>query len=318
MRQLRAFCTVARLGSFTRASPQLHITQAGLSGMVRDLEEQLGTRLFDRTTRSVTVTAAGKALLPTAEHVLEELQAAASSLGRLKVASRRTLCVGATPLVASSVLPAVCRRFAVLQPDIVVKVRDLDRTQIQAQVETGELDAGFGVFLAAAAGLHRVPLVKLSLLLASASARGMPTTLSWKAVQALPLMALPVDNPVQRLIDGHLQAIGRANEDRPEFNNFHTLLAMAEGGMGCAVVPSFAELSAGRYEVRFSQLVSPKVGIDFFQITKKGREQNAALREFTGCLVDVLEATAFRRAARLPATTASADTRRSYASESPE
>jgi DNA-binding transcriptional LysR family regulator len=291
LRQLRAFTRVARLASFTRASQQLHITQAGLSGMIRELEGQLATRLFDRTTRSVTLTAAGRSFLPVAERVLEELQAATASLTDIAATGRRSLAVGATPLIAASLMPRACKAFAGSRPDVTVKVRDLGRDAILAQVESGELDAGFGVFFGAAAGVQRTPLVKLALMLASPGqgAAGRrprpPGRLAWKDLAAVPLMGLPVDNPVQRLIDSQLQEIGRANEPRLEFNNFDTLLAMAEAGLGSAIVPSFALAVAGRYDVQLAWLTQPRVNLDFYQITRKGREENPALGEFSRVFV---------------------------------
>ena len=61
-RQFQAFLAVARLASFTRAAEEIFVTQAGLSLMLKDLEAQVGARLFDRTTRSVHLTAAGEAM----------------------------------------------------------------------------------------------------------------------------------------------------------------------------------------------------------------------------------------------------------------
>lgn len=293
LRQLRAFTRVARLASFTRASQQLHITQAGLSGMIRELEGQLATRLFDRTTRSVSLTTAGRVFLPVAERVLEELQTATSSLGEISATGKRTLTVGATPLIAASVMPQVCKAFAESRPDVIVKIKDMGRSQIQAQVESSELDGGFGVFFGAASGVQRVPLVKLALMLVSAAATAgsprLPPRMAWKDLRDLPLMGLPVDNPVQRLIDSHLQAIDRANEQRMEFNNFETLIAMAEAGLGCAVVPSFALAVASRYDIQLAWLAQPRVSFDFYQITKKGREANQALGDFSRSLTEVFK-----------------------------
>src|SRR4051812_6265433 len=108
LRQLRAFAAIAKLQSFTRAAEQLHITQPGLSGMVRDIEEQLECRLFERTTRAVALTEHGRAFLPVVTRVLAELDAATASLSQLSAASGRRLLVGATPVIASSILPEAC------------------------------------------------------------------------------------------------------------------------------------------------------------------------------------------------------------------
>ena len=70
LRQLRAFVSIGRLGSFTKAADALHATQPALSAQIRELEEALGVKLFDRSTRSVTLTQAGEDLMPVVDTVL--------------------------------------------------------------------------------------------------------------------------------------------------------------------------------------------------------------------------------------------------------
>src|SRR5688572_21718873 len=99
-RQMRAFRHVARTASFTRAAELAHMTQAGLSILVREMERQLGVRLFDRTTRAVQLTAAGRRMAPVVERVLLELDEVTEELVALGDSARRTLRVAATPLVS--------------------------------------------------------------------------------------------------------------------------------------------------------------------------------------------------------------------------
>ena len=97
LRQLRAFATIARLRSFTRAADVLHTTQPALSAQIRELEASLGVRLFDRNTRSVASTRAGADLLPVVEQVLGALDSVAMraedvavrNTGRVVVAADR-------------------------------------------------------------------------------------------------------------------------------------------------------------------------------------------------------------------------------------
>src|ERR1700743_1597608 len=102
LRQLKAFSEVARLKSFTRAAENLHITQQGLSLMIQDLERQFGCRLFDRTTRTVSLTLAGEQLCSAAQPTISSLDAAASCIGRLSTHARQTLSIATTPLVAAT------------------------------------------------------------------------------------------------------------------------------------------------------------------------------------------------------------------------
>jgi DNA-binding transcriptional LysR family regulator len=112
-RQMRAFLQVARLGNFTRAAEQAHITQAGLSILIREMEKQLGCRLFDRTTRVVTLTPSGRRLLPVVERLVTDLDDVAAQLGAEGDEARQTLRIAATPLVSSHLLPQVFNEVVV-------------------------------------------------------------------------------------------------------------------------------------------------------------------------------------------------------------
>jgi len=286
-RQIRAFLTIARLHSFTRAAEELHITQAGLSSMLRDIEAQLGCRLFDRTTRSVSLTQQGEAFVPVAARVLDDLDGAAATLGRLSESRLRTLSVGATPLVASCLLPTACTAFARSYPGVDVEVHDLDRAQIQEQVKNGRIDVGYGVFLETASGMQRVPLLKTELVLfspATPSSRK-ARRMKWRDFERTPLVGLPVDNPIQKLVDSHLAVIGRGNEPRRVFNHLLTVLAMVEAGVGSAILPAFAAAAVPRYKLRVQRIDEPTVSLEFFEITKKGAQVTSMTKPFGRCLV---------------------------------
>ncbi|RYD87703.1 MAG: LysR family transcriptional regulator [Sphingobacteriales bacterium] len=151
-RQLRAFLAVARLQSITRAAEHIHLSQAGLSLLLREMETQLGLRLFDRTTRSVALTEGGRQLLPAAERMLAEWSDITARLDKLSVDVARTLTVAATPLVCSSVMPVVLKTLRQQRPDIAVVVRDVERSQIEALVLSGEVDMALGILFKAGSG----------------------------------------------------------------------------------------------------------------------------------------------------------------------
>src|SRR6266550_1994876 len=132
-RQLKAFLLTAQHQSFSRAAEQLFITQSGMSVLVRELEAQLGFRLFDRTTRRVTLTEFGVKFLPIADRSVLELEAAAANIGRSATEADRHLSIGATPLVAAGLLPPAIAAYAKRKPELVCNYLE---TQI-AMVESG-------------------------------------------------------------------------------------------------------------------------------------------------------------------------------------
>jgi hypothetical protein len=105
LRQLRAFHYVAEHRSFARVAERLLITPSGLSVLIRELERQLGFRLFDRTTRQVTPTAYGRDLLAVTEPALKTLDEAMSRIEQVAKRRTRWISIGTKPWIAANVLP---------------------------------------------------------------------------------------------------------------------------------------------------------------------------------------------------------------------
>lgn len=288
-RQLQAFLAVARLQSITRAAEQIHLSQAGLSLLLREMESQLGVRLFDRTTRSVTLTEAGRHLLPSAERMLREWAEVSGRIDKLSVDVARTLTVAATPLVCSSVMPVVLRTLQRSHPHITVVARDVERSHIEALVLSGEVDMALGILFKAGSGIRRQRLLSLPLVCVSpkewpaghgAARRLQRSHVGWPDLAEVPLIGLPVGNPIQQLIDLRLREIGRANETRTTFNHLHSVVAMVEAGYGAAVMPAFVQGACSRYAVNVAVMTGPEVPLDFFSITRQGTQAGDAARAF--------------------------------------
>src|SRR3982074_1713791 len=160
LHQLRIFVAVARLGNFTRAAERLHLSQPSLSLHIRQLEQDLGVRLFDRSTRSVVLTQAGDDLLPTAERLLDDFQSAVASVGDLPPPGRGRVARALLPSVAAELLPRAIALLRIRHPDITVAVRDDMAEHIPARVRNGEVDFGLGAIDSVDADVLGSPLVK--------------------------------------------------------------------------------------------------------------------------------------------------------------
>jgi DNA-binding transcriptional LysR family regulator len=121
------------------------ITPSGLSVLIRELENQLGFRLFDRTTRHVGLTGYGNDLLAATRRNLQELDAAMSRIGRSAKGGSQLISLGTTPLVAVNILPQAIREFRSQRPDLRIQLFDADQTTIWRMVEAGKLDLGLGI-----------------------------------------------------------------------------------------------------------------------------------------------------------------------------
>ncbi len=294
-RQLQAFLAIARLGSFTRAAEEIFVTQSGLSLMLKELETQVGARLFDRTTRSVRLTPAGEALLPTARRMMVDWDVATSNLGRLAAETAQRVSLAATPLIASSVLPPWLRSFHATHPGVRVSVSDLDRRQILAGIEAGELDLGLGAFFRPATGIDRQLLARFDMVLvrgkgkAAKGRRGGTGTgrrVTWSALEDEDLVVLANENPIQKLVDVQLRAQGIGIRRSAALQNIQAMVAMVEAGHGVAVLPGFVVPACARYDVTVHPLVEPAVPVEFFAVSMKGRLKT----ELASGLVDALRA----------------------------
>ncbi|RZS86486.1 LysR family transcriptional regulator [Pigmentiphaga kullae] len=293
LRQLQVFLHVARIGNFTRAAEKAHMTQAGLSIMIREMEKQLDCRLFDRTTRMVVLTDAGRDLLPVAQRVVGDLEEVVSKLGVAGRRARQTLRIAATPLISSNILPRVFQLFKQSHPHVELRLADTDLPQVEALVAGGEADIGLGFFFKTMAGLDRAPVGKFRLMRVAPTegAPGRPVgTAAWASLRDVPLIGLPPANPIQRLIEPHLEKIGRGNEDRPSFNFFETLISMVEAGLGTAVIPTFALVACHRHRVATDLLTKPAVSLDLYQVTRRGFKVPPVMEDFRATLMEALPA----------------------------
>lgn len=293
LRQLRVFVHVARIGNFTRAAEQAHMTQAGLSIMMREMEKQLDCRLFDRTTRMVVLTDAGRDLLPVAQRVIADIDGVVAHLGESGRKARQTLRIAATPLVSSNILPGLFAQFRRSHPHVELRLTDADLNQIQAMVSAGDVDLGLGFFFKQMPGIVRTAVGTFRLMRVAA-ANG-PQDFStgsapWASLQAEPLISLPASNPIQKLVETHLAGIGRGDEERPTFNFFNTLIAMVEAGMGTAVIPSFALAACHRHRVTTDLLVDPAVELSLYLASRRGIKETETASDFREALAAALPA----------------------------
>src|SRR5690606_3714596 len=128
---LEAFWWIAKTGSFNRAAERLFLTQPSVTARIQALEKELGQQLFERRPRGVRLTDAGRALLPHAERVLQDIKRARQAVLDLQTASGGTLPVGAALTTSAYLLPDILLRFKRSYPDVEVIVHTGRSHQVQ-------------------------------------------------------------------------------------------------------------------------------------------------------------------------------------------
>jgi DNA-binding transcriptional LysR family regulator len=142
LRQFEVFLAVARARSFRRAAEALHLSQPALSQHVKELEEELGARLFDRLGRSVVLTEAGRLLEEHALRVFATITGAREAIGELLGLKRGSLLVGGSTTPGIYVLPSLIATFQARYPGIQVALRIANSRMIEERIRANELDLG--------------------------------------------------------------------------------------------------------------------------------------------------------------------------------
>ena len=140
LRQLEVFLAIARARGYRRAAEALHTSQPALSQHMRELEGELGARLFDRLGRGIALTEAGRVLEERAQRVFATLADAREAVGELHGLQRGSLLVGASTTPGIYVLPALIGRFRRRYPGIELRLRIANSRGIEEAVRAHELD----------------------------------------------------------------------------------------------------------------------------------------------------------------------------------
>src|SRR5438477_12977787 len=139
-RQVRAFCALARTGSFTETARELHLTQSGISHSMKALEGDVGCRLLDRLGKKVLLTQAGEQLLQHAQKILQEMESAREMLGRLGKWGRGRLRLGASTTACQHIIPTVLREFKESFPEHNITIEPGDTPELVASLLRHRID----------------------------------------------------------------------------------------------------------------------------------------------------------------------------------
>lgn len=239
---LQAFISIAERGSFRAAASHLNLSQTALSHRIRKLEESLGTPLFLRTTRQVSLTAAGTTLLPCARRVFEDLGQALDEVRADLCDADEQVSVGCLPTIAVHCMPAVIAAFAKRHPGIGVRVHDNSASEIADKVQSGEAEFGVTIVAANRWDLELKPVVKEPFMLVSH--RDMPlaqaASLTWAQLQGEPLVRVSAETGNRILIDDALGPRREALIWRYEVQRVVTAVSLVRSQIGYAIVPQLA------------------------------------------------------------------------------
>jgi LysR family carnitine catabolism transcriptional activator len=289
LRQLRAFLAVAVEGHFTRAADKLDVSQSTISTLIRELEANLGLRLFDRHTRALRLTQAGEEIVPLARKSLSDLDQALESLSQLKALSRGRVAIAASSLQAALILPRLIQIFAREHPGIVVTVYDVPQPEVLELVRAGEADFGIGTESGSRHDLSAQVIGSDTFiaLLPPAHPLGKKAELTWRDLAPVPIIGSRHGNPLREQLDLALAREGITLTRSHEVSLPLTIVGMVEAGMGIAVMTTTVSKLAASFGLTVKKVGRPVITREISLLFHADRSLSPAAQKFRELLVRI-------------------------------
>jgi DNA-binding transcriptional LysR family regulator len=286
LRQLRAFVLVGRLGNFTRAAQAMHVTQSALSLLVRELESAMNTRLLDRTTRAVSLTAAGSEFFTGAQRILSELEGVIAGVDKLVAKERGSVVIAAPLVLSSTFLPPVLAAFRTLYPGIELVLKDTLPMQVLPLVRSGAADLGIGTFSATEVDLERVLLFTEAMVAVFPASHPFASLrrLTWADLASAPILALRSGSVFRDLAEAGFSAVGLTLQPAFEADYAGSLIGLVAAGLGVAILPGYATSLTDKSRIKWRRLEKPVVEREVLLVRKMGSSASPAAQAFVDFL----------------------------------
>ncbi len=269
---LQAFLSIAERGSFQRAAAHLNLSQTAISHRMRKLEDELGIKLFARTTREVTLTRAGIDFLPKARKAIDDLEQSFDELKQQGAKRRDRVDIACLPAFAVHYLPPILKTFNKMHPTVEVRIFETPSAAVAELVGSGEVEFGLSVIQTNRWDLdvETISDAPLALACPSSHALAKKRSVSWTESRNAPLIRVGPKAAIRPIIDDAVGAARLKPNWQYEVQHVETAVNLVAAGLGLAIVPSVdVALHSGR-GLSAVPLRSPKVVCTHGLVTRRG------------------------------------------------
>jgi len=284
-RQLHAVLAVAEYNSFIAAAAFLKTSQPALTRTIMRVEDVLGVRLFDRSTRRIAITAAGKEFVAIAERMLNDLRISVRSMREVGEEQRGQIIISSIMSVANGLIPAVAAKYRASRPGIEIILREGVHGNVLEDIRSGTADLGATYvdnvpdFAEAKRVSREVFVVILP--------RGHPlakmakqSSVTLTDLANFQLVSLPHESRTRRTIDAAASSAGLTLRHVATVTQFTTMMSFVRAGVGIAIVPSGAIAGLLGQDLAVLKLIRPRLSRDVGLIWLRERELTPAAKGF--------------------------------------
>lgn len=287
LRQLKAFVLVAEHSSFTKAADILQLTQSALSGLIKELEQNMDVKLFDRTTRKLHLSDAGQRLLPQAKRVLNEVSVLDENVANLKSLHQGHIRLAVSQQLAASTMPKLIAKFCAEHPNIQVTLVDCSVDEVVTQVESLTTDLGIAPERDFGDDVEAKALFASSfyLVLPKSHPFAKRGSVTWEDLLHERLITL--NGPFIKSLQNQLPEAISSRIFNPDFevNFLSTALGMTRMGLGVTLCLLYAAEWVEQNGLTMRPLAKPVVERKFLLYTHKNRSLSPAALAFKAYLL---------------------------------
>jgi DNA-binding transcriptional LysR family regulator len=281
LRQVEVFAAVAHSRGFTAAARELGLTVQAVSQSIAELESVLGFRLFDRSTRSVTLSCAGTDYLPVAQQLLRHARAAEEAAAEVRSGSAGVVRAGGPQTLAGLVLPRAARDYLQVRPKVSVRIRDVLVARLPPAVADGEVDLAIGPDLPTDERIVASPVWRSEWVLWCGPGDLLPAAaqaVRWEELRGVPLVAAGPE--IERRLLSWLPDGRGAGRSVEVVDQLTTALGLASQGLAATLAPRYVGELARSFGLRMVRVCAPNRACDIWMYRHATRALSPAAQAF--------------------------------------
>src|SRR5690606_37974648 len=294
LKQILTFVAVYQERSFTAAAERIHATQSGLSMQIKELEERIGTRLFERSPKGVDPTPAGEKLYARALEVARQFEGLREEMRAIRGEVTGTVSVGLMPTFTRSAITPAIARFTDAWPCVNLRIHEAYSAVLTDMVRRKQLDLAIVPATSDVEGLAVEYIARdRELLVTSArSPRMHLEPVALEKVHPLKLILPSEGNARRRKLDRYLATLGITASARIEMDAMMATLSLIEHSDWCAILPATLCHADIRGDVRkLHPLKGPELSVDYVLISPAASSMSSVVRSFADDLVQRIRET---------------------------